>query len=492
MSRAVTIGRLVDSAACNTGNEHSGKCEAMKISMKAIAWPVTAAIGFALMAWSHFNYQRVDTANPWSYGRIYVAGANADVDVKPVEFEHTTARIRLLPRTEFAKAVLEGVTGADPAKGKLLALQLREKLILLSPVVAGIDEGLLVRGRLPVAGRNEVIAGSQAAKINELTVAGRTLKVVGVMRRDVALLVDSYLIPPHDALSDLFDLKDESVRETVLVRLTKREFHDRQTRKRLKASFPAENFAVDVPVVRTERGPFYLYQAGLTLLLLGGSGFLIRLYRVLEKWIRWPPLHDSLAVLSRRRRLLWTMHLGYFGLVAVTGFFVYDLPALQNVLMGPIRSEAMSGDGLLGTAAKAYGSGNMLYAALLTFLINFFVGSVAMITLPSFVLPGVGVLLAAVRALGWGLLLAPTSIVLSSAMLPHSWTMLLEGEGFILAAFFAVLIPVSLCERSAGDGLWDRYRQVLLVNLKGNLLVAIVLLTAACYEAVEVIIMSRL
>jgi peptidoglycan/LPS O-acetylase OafA/YrhL len=77
-------------------------------------------------------------------------------------------------------------------------------------------------------------------------------------------------------------------------------------------------------------------------------------------------------------------------------------------------------------------------------------------------------------------------------MLSHSWTLLLEGEGYILAAFFAALVPVSLFTRGGDDRLWRRYRKACIANLRGNLLVAMLLLTAACYEAVEVITMMRM
>ena len=40
-------------------------------------------------------------------------------------------------------------------------------------------------------------------------------------------------------------------------------------------------------------------------------------------------------------------------------------------------------------------------------------------------------------------------------------------------------------------GVLRRYRRAVLMNVKGNLVVAIVLAVAACYEAVEVILMSR-
>ncbi len=42
-----------------------------------------------------------------------------------------------------------------------------------------------------------------------------------------------------------------------------------------------------------------------------------------------------------------------------------------------------------------------------------------------------------------------------------------------------------------GVGVWRRYGSALMMNLKAMALVAIVLAIAACYEATEVILMSR-
>ena len=91
----------------------------------------------------------------------------------------------------------------------------------------------------------------------------------------------------------------------------------------------------------------------------------------------------------------------------------------------------------------------------------------------------------------WGILLAPTFSILALAMLPHSWTLLLEGEGYILAAFFALLIPIYMCRPDMGGGVLRRYGRALLINAQGALLTFVVLAVAACYEALEVILMSR-
>lgn len=76
-------------------------------------------------------------------------------------------------------------------------------------------------------------------------------------------------------------------------------------------------------------------------------------------------------------------------------------------------------------------------------------------------------------------------------MLPHSGTLLLEGEGYILAAFFGLLVPIYMFQRDPEIGVGRRYGRALMMNLKAMALVALVLATAACYEATEVILMSR-
>ena len=117
-----------------------------------------------------------------------------------------------------------------------------------------------------------------------------------------------------------------------------------------------------------------------------------------------PPLRE----LATRPRLLWGVHLAYFGLYVLGAIIIYQLPMLQTVMMAAVGQAIGGGKGPLAVAGAAYGSGNMLYAAVVTFLINFPLGSFAMISLPSMIVPGCGSLLAAFRATLWGLLLGPS------------------------------------------------------------------------------------
>ena len=104
-------------------------------------------------------------------------------------------------------------------------------------------------------------------------------------------------------------------------------------------------------------------------------------------------------------------------------------------------------------------------------------------------------------------------MTLAYAMKAHTGTLLLEGEGYILAAFFALLIPIYLFGSSAplqkaavsdpselepaaseekASTARSRFKHAVVLNLKANVLVAIVLVVAACYEAFEVISMAGL
>jgi hypothetical protein len=245
-----------------------------------------------------------------------------------------------------------------------------------------------------------------------------------------------------------------------------------------------------MPMDRLGRGPYYLYLTGQTMFLLGGSGFLIALYGWLAGRIAWRPLAAPLQEIVRRRRLYWAAHVVYFGLVMAGAVLIYELPEVQSVLMTAVRAQIASPSGPLGAAGRAYGSGSIPRAAAVTFGVNFFLGSLAVITLPSIVVPGVGILVALLRALSWGLLLGPTFVQTALGMIPHSGTMLVEGEGYIMAAFFALLIPVFLVESSQGKSVLSRFGRALLLNLQANAWVAIVLVVAACYEATELILLN--
>ncbi len=93
----------------------------------------------------------------------------------------------------------------------------------------------------------------------------------------------------------------------------------------------------------------------------------------------------------------------------------------------------------------------------------------ALITLPSIVVPGSGILLAAVQIDCLGAVVrAPTLGSLALGMIPHSGTLLLEGEGYILATIFALLIPIRIAQGSLGGSPVTRFGRAILLNIQAS------------------------
>lgn len=204
-------------------------------------------------------------------------------------------------------------------------------------------------------------------------------------------------------------------------------------------------------------------------------------------------LRSACQIVRRYRRPYVAINLGYYGLVLVGMLYVALVdPSLQEQLLSDVGGAL--GEGPLATVAGAYTGGNVVAAALLTFLTNLLAGSFLTITLPSLIVPFAGVLLGAYRAVLWGLLLAPTSRELALVMIPHSLTLILEGQAYVLTVLAAFIHGWSfLRPESVGA---KGHRQGYVVGLKLTallyVLVLIVLAAAAVYEALEVIAMVRL
>ena len=183
------------------------------------------------------------------------------------------------------------------------------------------------------------------------------------------------------------------------------------------------------------------------------------------------------------------MHLGYFGLVILGSYFAHSVPEIQTTLLSFINDALSSKSGPMAAASEAYASHNVLHAAAVTFGVNFFLGTLISITLPSFLVPGCGILMAVFRPLMWGLMLAPTLNMLALTMIPHSGTLLLEGGGYILAAIFALIIPMRIFDVRSQETVLTRFGRAILLNVQASFWVAVVLAVAALYEATEVIAM---
>jgi hypothetical protein len=479
--------------------------------MRAWWWLFVAAAGWGFMLVAYATRARPDPKAPWAH-TVLVFGPDLPTELADVN-PTTKVKVRLLPAGEQTEAIVRGFSLVQRELALKLALELRPKLFLVSADGARIDASFLQSGRFPEAGRNEIIAGASAVQHDRLTVGDRDLEVVGVLKPGPGPLRDSYFIPASETADGFFGEFDPSVHDATLVHLTGEAPHNRNVLREMKKGLPGAKYTPLMPVDWVEPQTTYLYLAGLAAFLLGGSGAIIGVFRALAARARRPSAggDEELARLDKpgpkktrhswwaapllemdeRPRLVWGVHLAYFGLVIVGSILVSRLPEVQTVLLSTTRAALGESSGPLALAAKAYASGNILRAAAVTFVVNFFLGSLLVLTLPSVIIPGSGSLMAAFRGLTWGLLFSPTIGDLAYGMLPHSGTMLLEGEGYILATLFGLLIPIHIFQSSLGRTPLSRFGRVIWLNVLANFWVAVVLIFAACYEATEVILMSR-
>ncbi|MGY2193383.1 hypothetical protein [Pseudomonas pergaminensis] len=153
----------------------------------------------------------------------------------------------------------------------------------------------------------------------------------------------------------------------------------------------------------------------------------------------------------------------------------------------PEIDQAYRQPGLLKMAADAYGAKQTATAAALTFLVNSGV-ALGTTTLPSLIVPFAGLLAVFHRAVLWGVMFAPVGPH-PATLIPHSLTLLIEGQAYVLAALAAYvqgmmfLFPKRYGIKSHGAG----FIAGCVASYKIYLLILLTLFIAAVYESVEVI-----
>jgi hypothetical protein len=202
-------------------------------------------------------------------------------------------------------------------------------------------------------------------------------------------------------------------------------------------------------------------------------------------------IQSALGIIKEFRRAYIVLNLVYYGLVICGMIYVAFNPSLQQSLLELVGNAFTEGP--FSAVGSAYFGGQVLRAMVLTFVVNLFLGSIAVLTLPSLVIPFSGLLIGVYRAILWGVLLSPTSPEMRLVMIPHSLVLILEGQAYILAMLAAyVQGKAFLWPRSAGVA---TRRQGYGLGMKRSaciyLLVVLVLAVSAVYEALEVIFITR-
>jgi hypothetical protein len=203
-------------------------------------------------------------------------------------------------------------------------------------------------------------------------------------------------------------------------------------------------------------------------------------------------IRSAWALVQENRKAYLVINAVYYGLVIIFMIYAAFNQPLQEMLLKQVGAAFMRGP--LSFVGEAYNNARVLPAIASTFLVNLFVGSFVDITLPSLLMPFSGLLIGGVRAVLWGLILSPANPALRLAMIPHSVTLLLEGQGYILALLAAwiqgraFLQPWTVGAGGLGRGYFEGIKRTATLYI----LVILVLAAAAVYEVIEVVLIAKI
>jgi hypothetical protein len=182
------------------------------------------------------------------------------------------------------------------------------------------------------------------------------------------------------------------------------------------------------------------------------------------------------------------LNLLFFGLFVVSMIAAWLFPDLQQQMLASAKHDLSSGR-IGASVLNAYNSGDVQKAIALTFVVNLIYGLFFLITVPSFVVPFSGILMGLTRATMWGLIFSPTTPDMQAKLIPHSVTLLLEGEAYIIG-MLAVFLHGNAFLLGTKRGLksrWDGYLLGLKLTLRLYVPMTVLLAVAAIYEAFDVI-----
>ncbi len=195
---------------------------------------------------------------------------------------------------------------------------------------------------------------------------------------------------------------------------------------------------------------------------------------------------QAFALIRQNLKLYVVLNVLYYGLIALAMAYVFAVPQVQQELTAATMAE---GPQTLPGVWNAYASGNFAEAAIMTFLVNLGLGTLMLITLPSLFIPFSGVAVGCIRALTWGMLLAPTTPMMAERMTYASLVLVFEGQAYVLAMLAAVIHWRGIIKpQTVGE---TKRLRAYIAGLKKTariyLLITLILAAIAVYEAFIVI-----
>ncbi|HOF41953.1 MAG TPA: hypothetical protein PLD73_17925 [Candidatus Hydrogenedentes bacterium] len=419
----------------------------------------------------------LESGVPWRDLAIAVEAAYVPEGALPL-------RTRLIPESNLPEATQELLERMRAKSGSEEALQLlglspTERLLMVDAPPDFFAPALL-SGRLPQAGRPEVLAGA-LVRFDSFEMDGTTFQVVGRLSPQTPGTLEACFLPADPAFDALFSDPELSTRGWL----------DPDALARLDALKEAVTSGEDAPRFMMPAGRLpasitALTLSGLVLVAAGGALLQMRLLQSLAPH-GGTLLGPCLTELNNRRMLLAAVHVLLYATLfgAMAGGIL--LPRASWNALDFTRS--VFSEGVLGHIGRAYASGNILWATLATLHQNYLVGTCLYSVLPSLVFPFAG-LLKNLLSFGFvGFVMAPMWTGSAVQNTYHSITLTLELEAYVVVSFAVCVLPLRVL-RGIQTGDWPaEYVAGLRALVGATALAGIMLTIAAFYEAATLILL---
>ncbi|WP_174590442.1 hypothetical protein [Methanocella conradii] len=196
-------------------------------------------------------------------------------------------------------------------------------------------------------------------------------------------------------------------------------------------------------------------------------------------------LGDAFVIIKKDWKLLATLNALYLCVIIIGATIAMITPGLQSSMIEFTGSETISGPSGAPIPASL---DEAVVATASYFLRSFVVNTLALITIPSIILPFWAPIIGAARFFIWGVTyVSPLEGVLSMGkLMPEYVAMLLEGEAYIIAIFASVRQLVIALESASISMKWalKRYTETVAETLRLLAITAILLAIASLYQAI--------
>ncbi|MGW2091266.1 hypothetical protein [Promicromonospora sukumoe] len=181
------------------------------------------------------------------------------------------------------------------------------------------------------------------------------------------------------------------------------------------------------------------------------------------------------------------LNIAVYGALALMMIVTVLVPGLHE--RGTADSEAFTNLPGLSVVIDAYVEGDVVTAALATFVANLLFAALLTTTVPSLVVPFLGVAATVWRAGAIGMWLAPTTPEAALVLIPHAPVVLIEFQAYVLATLGTVILWRSTFghRRRGLPSAWAGYRAGIADTVRLYPVIIAVLFLTAVVEAVEVI-----